>query len=76
MGVSYWEVGQKETAIELTNNGTQLLQAAVQEGILSLEALSVPYGNLATMHASLGNTNDAKHFNEMMAKVDKETKTR
>lgn len=76
MGVSYWEVGQKEVAIELTNAGTQLLQAAVQEGTVNLDALSVPYGNLATMHASLGNENDAKHYHEMMAKIDKETTTR
>ncbi|MFC1757879.1 hypothetical protein ACFL2H_03805 [Planctomycetota bacterium] len=76
MGVSYWEVGEKETAIELTESGTELLQAAVQENTLPLDVLSVPYSNLSSMHTSLGNTKNAKHFQEMMAKVDQGTKQR
>ncbi len=76
MGVSYWEVGEKETAIELTENGTKLLQVAVQEGTIPLDVLSVPYGNLSSMHTSLGNAKDAKHFREMMAKINQETKQR
>ncbi|MEZ6115341.1 MAG: hypothetical protein R3C28_02030 [Pirellulaceae bacterium] len=74
MGISFWEVGEKQTAIELTQKGTELMQEAVQEGALDLVALTIPYGNLATMHRDLGDNQQAKHFTEMMAKIETESK--
>lgn len=76
MGVSYWEVGQKERAVELTQGGAELMQQGVQAGIMEMSVLSVPYGNLAVMHEKLGNSDKAKHFATMLAKVEGEAKTR
>ena len=76
MGVSYWQVGQKKKAVDLTQAGAELIQQAVQVGALELDALSVPYGNLASMHKQLGNGGRAEHFAEMMARIEKETETR
>jgi tetratricopeptide (TPR) repeat protein len=54
MGVSYWETGQKEGAIKLTQQGVELMEKAVAGGGLQQSALDVPYTNLATMHRQLG----------------------
>lgn len=65
MGVSYWEIGQKEKAIELTQLGADLLEEAVQRGVADRAALAVPYGNLATMHEAIGAADEARRFAEM-----------
>jgi len=49
MGVSYWETGEREKAISLTEEGLQLMEKAVQLGLLSDSALDVPRRNLQTM---------------------------
>ena len=48
MGVSYWEQGKRESGIELTERGVEIIQAAVDKGVVSDEVLVVPYTNLAT----------------------------
>lgn len=72
MGVSYWETGQKQKAIQLTEAGAELMQQGVQAGTIDLIAMSVPYGNLAAMHRDNGNQQQANHFSQMMAKVEKD----
>ncbi|MGQ9574214.1 MAG: hypothetical protein ACUVUC_02760 [Thermoguttaceae bacterium] len=54
MGVSYWETGQKDMAVKLTQQGAELVEKAVAAGALERKALDVPYTNLATMHRQLG----------------------
>jgi hypothetical protein len=49
------------------------MQQGVQAGTIELAAMSVPYGNLASMHQQLGNDERAKHFTAMMAKVDQQS---
>jgi len=49
MGVSYWESNQAAKAIELTEQGIKLLEAAVQSGAMDATALEVPRSNLAAM---------------------------
>ncbi|MGQ9769432.1 MAG: tetratricopeptide repeat protein [Thermogutta sp.] len=49
MGVSYWETGQREKAISLTEEGLQLMEKAVQLGLMNSSALDVPKSNLQTM---------------------------
>ena len=49
MGVSYWESNQASRAIELTEQGIKLLEAAVQSGAMDATALEVPQSNLAAM---------------------------
>lgn len=65
MGVSYWKQGQRERAIELTEQGAEILQHAVVEGLLPPETLAISYGNLASMHKQLGNGSDARAFAEL-----------
>lgn len=69
MGVSYWQSGQRMTAITLTEQGTDILQRAVVDGNLDPTVLSVPYGNLATMHQKTGNKKDAEAFAELASSI-------
>ena len=47
MGVTYWQIGEKDHAIDLTLNGAELVEKAVDGGVLPKKSLAVPYGNLA-----------------------------
>lgn len=62
MGVSYWAVGQKDRALEVTRQGVELVENAVRSGGLQQPALAVPYSNLATIHEALGNRRQADGF--------------
>ncbi len=70
MGVSYWKQGQKDRAIELTEQGAEILQHAVVEGLLQPDVLSISYGNLASMHKQIGNGADARAFAELANSLD------
>ena len=72
MGVSYWETGSKQLAIELTERGTDVLQKAVVDGELGVSALSIPYGNLASMHKQAGNLAESEAFAELASSVTAE----
>jgi tetratricopeptide (TPR) repeat protein len=65
MGVSYWEAGQHDKAVELTRRGLDLIQQAVEQGILDEAALAVPYNNLASMNRQLGHETQADEFEEL-----------
>jgi tetratricopeptide (TPR) repeat protein len=54
MGVSYWHLGRRDRAYELTRAGAQLVQQGVAEGLLAEDALQVAQGNLAAMGQALG----------------------
>jgi tetratricopeptide (TPR) repeat protein len=69
MGVSYWEAGQREKAVELTTRGVALMEQAVKQGMLKESALGIPYGNLAAMHRQLGAESAADRYQEMAAKI-------
>lgn len=62
MAVSYWQQGEKQQALELTEMGADLIEKAVTAGVIDQEVLAVPYGNLATMHKLLGNTSEAAKY--------------
>ncbi len=64
MGVSYWETGKREKAVQVTQQGVEMMEKAVQEGTLAKTALDVPYNNLATMHRQLGQDDQAKRYAE------------
>ncbi|TWT88673.1 Tetratricopeptide repeat protein [Pseudobythopirellula maris] len=65
MAVSYWDQDQREVAIELTETGAEQMERAHTAGVLEEKSLSVPYGNLATMHRRLGNRETAAKFSKM-----------
>ncbi len=76
MGVSYWDFGNREKAIDITEFGTDYLQRAVVEGLLDTDVLTIPYGNLATMHMKNGNDREAKAFAELAAEIESRSMTR
>ena len=69
MGVSYWETGQREKAVELTEHGVTLMEQAIEQGSMAKSALNVPYSNLASMHRQLGQTEKAAHFQQLAGKT-------
>ncbi|HYO24171.1 MAG TPA: hypothetical protein VEQ85_04410 [Lacipirellulaceae bacterium] len=54
MAVSYWEIGDRERAYELTGAGVELVEQGIAEGLLSAEALTVPQSNFLAMSRALG----------------------
>lgn len=63
IGVTCWQIGQQTKALEVTRSGTNLVEMAVEDGILAKTSLAVPYGNLATMYNQMGeSTNSAKYL--------------
>jgi tetratricopeptide (TPR) repeat protein len=60
MGVSYWETGDRDKALEITQQGISLIEQMVQKGGMDSSTLEVPYSNLATMHRLLGQTSEAE----------------
>ncbi len=75
MGVSYWETGQHDRAVELTEQGLAFMHQAVERGSLDADALAVPYNNLSAMHRQLGQEEQARRF-EQMATQPKDTPLR
>jgi hypothetical protein len=68
VGISYWETGQKNRAVSVTEEGTRLIQEAVDLGALKKEALAIPFGNLMAMHKALGNSDQAQKVADKAAK--------
>jgi tetratricopeptide (TPR) repeat protein len=54
MGVSYWHIGRRARAYELTRAGAELVQQGIGEGLLAETAGSVARDNLAAMGKALG----------------------
>jgi tetratricopeptide (TPR) repeat protein len=75
MGVSYWQVGDKQRALDLTQGGVKLVEAAVEGGILAKSTLAVPYGNLATMYQQMGENTNAAKYAELSKNVTKDEPT-
>ncbi len=65
MGVTYWQQGQQARALEITQSGANLIELAVEDGILAKTSLSVPYGNLAAMYEQMGEATNATKYAEM-----------
>lgn len=65
MGVSYWEINRRAQAIEVTREGVELIEEAVQGGLLDHAALAVPYNNLAAMYQAQGETESATRYSRL-----------
>jgi tetratricopeptide (TPR) repeat protein len=74
MAVSYWQQADKQEAVRLTEQGVKVLESAAEEGLIEKTALAIPYGNLASMHEEIGNSQQASTFAALAAKVEKQTK--
>lgn len=71
MGLSYWEVDEQDKAIQITQTGTELMSDAVESGSLQIQAMAVPYGNLAIMHSKMGRKDKSEEYASLVAKVEK-----
>ncbi len=69
MGVTYWQLGKQDQALKLTQDGVDLVEKAVADGILARTALAVPYGNLATMYKTTGETTNATKYADLARNV-------
>jgi tetratricopeptide (TPR) repeat protein len=69
IGVTYWQLGQQSRALEVTQSGVNLIELAVEDGILAKSALAVPYGNLATMYEQMGENTNAAKYTELAKSV-------
>jgi tetratricopeptide (TPR) repeat protein len=70
MGVSYWRTNDKDRAVELTLAGVELIEEAVDAGLLGSTSLSVPYENLSAMYQALGKTEPAARYQLLARKVN------
>ena len=66
MAVSYWDQGEREQAIHLTEQGADLIEQAVTAGVMEKKTLAVPYGNLAAMHKKQGNMVEAQRYAKLV----------
>jgi tetratricopeptide (TPR) repeat protein len=76
MGVSYWQIGDKQKAVDYTSEGVHLVEQAVGDGLADKAQLEVPYANLANMHRELGDSNSSKKFADMATRIKTETRQR
>ena len=73
MGVSYWHEKYRQRAIELTQSGVDLIEQAVEKGILSSDSLAVPYGNLAAMYEAQGQRGPAAKYTRLAKQLKGQT---
>ncbi|HEX4415066.1 MAG TPA: hypothetical protein VH107_15625 [Lacipirellulaceae bacterium] len=70
MGVSYWQVDNKTKALDLTQTGVGLVEAAVQNGVLPKSSLAVPYSNLSAMYQQMGQGINATKYAKLAKSID------
>ena len=73
MGVSYWHERNRQRAIELTQSGVDLIEQAVEKGILNTDSLAVPYGNLAAMYEAQGEHGPAAKYTRLAKQLKGQT---
>jgi tetratricopeptide (TPR) repeat protein len=73
MGGAYWNIGQREKAVALTQKGVRWMEQAVKQGEMERSALALHYSNLAAMHRNLGARDAADRYQELAdrAKTEK-----
>jgi tetratricopeptide (TPR) repeat protein len=54
MAVSYWEIGDRERAYELTGAGVEMLEQGIAEGLVKSDAVGVAQANFLAMSKALG----------------------
>ncbi len=69
MGVSYWDQGKQERAIEVTEAGVELIEQAVDSGLLESETLVVSYSNLSAMHGAQGEEEIAFRYERLAQEI-------
>ena len=70
MGVSYWQVDKKDRALDITQTGVGLVEAAVQNGVLAKSSLAVPYSNLSAMYLQMGEAANSAKYAKLAKSID------
>ncbi|MEE2685427.1 MAG: hypothetical protein VYB09_03890 [Planctomycetota bacterium] len=60
MGLSFWKTGDRKRGLELTEQGIDWIEKAVEEDQFLRRYLAVPYGNAAVMYRALGQEDQAR----------------
>jgi tetratricopeptide (TPR) repeat protein len=76
MAVSYWDQENRPEALRLTSQGLKLMEQAVADATLDSAALAIPYGNLASMHESMGEFEQAQKYSEMASRYESKAKAK
>ena len=72
MGVSYWSQDERAKAIEVTEAGVELIEQAVESGLLEADMLIVSYSNLAAMHEAQGEEEPAALYQRLAREITDE----
>lgn len=72
MGIAFWEGGRRNAAVSVTEEGTSLINEAVNAGSFQRVALAIPYQNLAEMYRDLGNKEQAEKMAALAAQYEPE----
>jgi tetratricopeptide (TPR) repeat protein len=72
MGVTYWELGQQEKAVSLTQKGITWMETAVKQENFDRSSLVTPYNNLSAMLHKLGSHEQANRFQELASRIKEE----
>lgn len=62
MGVSYWEIGKQNQAVNLTENGIYCLEQAVEEGLAGPNSVEIPYRNISMMLNYQGKKQESSQY--------------
>ncbi|MDR1494013.1 MAG: hypothetical protein LBT05_15025 [Planctomycetaceae bacterium] len=62
IGVSYWNVDEKEYALKISEYGIDKLERAVEQKLIPEKILAVPYENLSAMYEKIGRKEEAENY--------------
>jgi tetratricopeptide (TPR) repeat protein len=72
MGVSYWETGQREEAVRLTERGLRQIERGVRANVLDPSMQFAPYANLEKMYRALGDQEQALKYSRLAESINPE----
>jgi tetratricopeptide (TPR) repeat protein len=70
MAISYWQVERREDALAISRKGVDFMVEAVDQKQLEERSLAVAYGNLSTMYAEEGDSDQSKTYAEMASRAE------
>ena len=78
MGASYFEAGQHELGLRLTQDGLETMRESAEVGLTDPKALALPYSNLAAMFKLIGKSEEAREYSEIASRISdvRDTKQR
>ena len=69
MGLSFWQSGDHQRGLQLTRDGTEMIEKAVEKQDYQSQVLAVPYGNLVAMYRHLEDEELAQQFAERVSEL-------